>query len=114
MLFRSQWQSSKQGLIDQISDPDTNLRGRAQRFWACIGNKDLNFDHKERVTEDLKGLTRTQMLRFVVGILKPRTANRLIMHCQGTEHQQYDRLDVGLDIDSIDEFQLRAKDVNLG
>ncbi|MDD9179404.1 MULTISPECIES: insulinase family protein [Aliivibrio] len=113
-LNEEQWQNSKQGLIDQISDPDTNLRGRAQRLWACIGNKDLNFDHKERVADELSLLTRTEMLRFVVNVLKPRTANRLIMHCQGTEHEQYDRLDVGLEIDSIDEFQLRAKDVNLG
>lgn len=113
-LNEAQWQSSKQGLIDQISDRDTNLRGRAQRFWSCIGNKDLNFDHKERVAEDLKALTRSEMIRFVVNILKPRTANRLIMHSQGTEHQQYDRLDAGLEIDSIDEFQLRAKDVKLG
>ncbi|KAB2825365.1 insulinase family protein [Aliivibrio finisterrensis] len=113
-LNEEQWQNSKQGLIDQISDPDTNLRGRAQRLWACIGNKDLNFDHKERVADELSLLTRTDMLRFVVNVLKPRTANRLIMHCQGTEHEQYDRLDVGLEIDSIDEFQLRAKDVNLG
>lgn len=113
-LNEHQWQSSKQGLIDQISDPDTNLRGRAQRLWTCIGNKDTNFDHKERVTEELKSLTRIEMIRFVVGILKPRTANRLIMHSQGTEHQQYDRLDVGFEIDSIDQFQLRKKDINLG
>ncbi|MGF1904176.1 insulinase family protein [Aliivibrio salmonicida] len=113
-LNEAQWNSSKQGLIDQIADPDTNLRGRAQRFWTCIGNKDLSFDHKERVTEELESVTRTEMLRFVVGILKPRTANRLIMHSQGTEHQHYDRLDEGLEIDSIDDFQLRAKDITLG
>ncbi|OCH24486.1 peptidase M16 [Aliivibrio fischeri] len=113
-LNEHQWQSSKQGLIDQISDPDTNLRSRAQRLWTCIGNKDTNFDHKERVTKELKSLTRIEMIRFVVGILKPRTANRLIMHSQGTEHQQYDRLDVGFEIDSIDQFQLRKKDINLG
>ena len=109
-----QWHSSKRGLWNQISTPDTTLRGRAQRLWVAIGNKDIEFNQRERVLEDLKGLTRSDMMRFVVSQLKPRTANRLIMHAHGNAHQEEDKLSAGVEIGSIDEFQLRPKDCELG
>ncbi|MCY9828048.1 insulinase family protein [Vibrio chagasii] len=109
-----QWHSSKRGLWNQISTPDTTLRGRAQRLWVAIGNKDLEFNQRERVLEELKGLTRSDMMRFVVSQLKPRTANRLIMHAHGNAHSEEDKLSAGVEIGSIDEFQLRPKDTELG
>ncbi|USD40342.1 insulinase family protein [Vibrio sp. SCSIO 43135] len=113
-LNEYQWHSSKRGLWNQIATPDSTLRGRAQRLWVAIGNKDHTFDQKERVLEELKQLSRTDMIRFVVNQLKPRTANRLIMHTQGNAHHESAALDLGLEIGSIEEFQLRPKDVDLG
>ena len=54
------------------------------------------------------------MMRFVVSQLKPRTANRLIMHAHGNAHNEEDKLSAGVEIGSIDEFQLRPKDTELG
>jgi len=113
-LNEYQWHSSKRGLWNQISTPDTTLRGRAQRLWVAIGNKDLEFNQRETVLSELKTLSRSDMIRFVVNELKPRTANRLIMHTQGNAHHEEERLSVGVEIGSIDEFQLRPKDTNLG
>ena len=113
-LSEHQWQSSKQGLSNQIAAPDNNLRGRAQRFWVAIGNKDLGFDQREQVLEEIKKLSRADMIKFVVSILKPRTANRLIMHAKGNKHQKACSLNIGKEIGSIDEFQLKPKDVELG
>ncbi|MEZ9417949.1 hypothetical protein AB4189_27870, partial [Vibrio sp. 10N.286.49.E1] len=73
----------------------TTLRGRAQRLWVAIGNKDLEFNQREHVLEDLKGLTRSDMMRFVVSQLKPRTANRLIMHAHGDAHNEEEKLSAG-------------------
>lgn len=109
-----QWHSSKRGLWNQISTPDTTLRGRAQRLWVAIGNKDTDFNQRERVLEELKELTRSDMIRFVVNQLKPRTANRLVMHAQGNAHQEEPPLSMGVEIGSIEEFQLRPKDTELG
>ena len=109
-----QWHSSKRGLWNQISTPDTTLRGRAQRLWVAIGNKDTNFNQRERVLEELKELSRSDMIRFVVNQLKPRTANRLVMHAQGNAHQEEPSLSTGVEIGSIEEFQLRPKDTELG
>lgn len=113
-LNEYQWHSSKRGLWNQISTPDTTLRGRAQRLWVAIGNKDANFDQRQRVLAELKKLTRSDMIRFVVNELKPRTANRLIMHTQGNAHHEAEALSLGLEIGSIEEFQLRPKDIELG
>ncbi|WP_114765259.1 insulinase family protein [Vibrio rhodolitus] len=113
-LNEYQWHSSKRGLWNQISTPDTTLRGRAQRLWVAIGNKDEHFDQRQRVLAELKKLTRSDMIRFVVNELKPRTANRLIMHTQGNAHQDAEPLSLGLEIGSIEEFQLRPKDIELG
>ena len=83
-------------------------------MWVAIGNKDVEFNQRDRVLEDLKGLTRSDMMRFVVSQLKPRTANRLIMHAQGNAHHEEEKLSAGVEIGSIDEFQLRPKDCELG
>ncbi len=64
--------------------------------------------------EELKELTRTDMIRFVVNELKPRTANRLVMHSQGIAHEDAPRINLGLEVGSIEEFQLRPKDFGLG
>ncbi|WP_375750788.1 insulinase family protein [Vibrio sp. HN007] len=113
-LNEYQWHSSKKGLWHQIAAPDSNLRSRAQRYWVAIGNKDYDFNHRELVLEELKKLTRADMIRFVVDILKPRTATRLIMHSKGNAHEDAESLDAGHEIGSIDEFQLRPKDTDLG
>lgn len=113
-LNEYQWQSSKKGLWNQISAPDNNLRSRAQRLWVAIGNKDIDFDQRDRVLEQLKTLSRVDMIRFVVNILKPRTSTRLILHSKGNKHLDANSLSVGHEIDCIDEFQLRTKDMDLG
>ncbi len=109
-----QWHSSKRGLWNQISTPDPTLRTRAQRLWVAIGNKDWEFNQREVVLEELKQLTRSDMIRFVVNTLKPRTANRLIMHSLGNAHKDSEPLHLGLEIGSTEEFQLRPKAYDVG
>jgi secreted Zn-dependent insulinase-like peptidase len=113
-LNEYQWQSSKQGLINQISTPDPSIRSRAQRLWVAIGNKDHDFEQRNQVLKELETLSRTDMIRFVVQQLKPRTANRLILHSLGNSHRDATPLNIGKEIDSLDEFQAMAKDCRLG
>ncbi|KLV09252.1 peptidase M16 [Photobacterium aquae] len=107
-LNDAQWQASKQGLIAQISEPDTNLRARAQRFWVSIGNKDTDFNQRQKVVEALEALSRADMVKFIVDIIKPRTANRIVMHCQGQAHKDLEPLQIGSEIESVNEFQSKA------
>lgn len=112
-LDEAQWESSKQGLINQIATPDPTLRSRAQRFWVAIGNKDLNFNQRELVLKEIEKLTRSDMIRFIIGELRPRTANRLIMHTQGNAHQEAEPLSQGQEI-SLRDLQLWPKACDLG
>lgn len=109
-LNEAQWQASKQGLIAQISEPDTNLRARAQRFWVSIGNKDAEFNQRQKVVQELQDLSRADMVRFIVDIIKPRTSNRLVMHCKGQAHSNLEPLCIGQPIESIDDFQKKKPD----
>ncbi|MDW6001461.1 insulinase family protein [Vibrio mangrovi] len=113
-LNEYQWHSSKRGLLNQIATPDPTLRSRAQRFWVAIGNKDHQFDQREQVLQELKQLSRSDMIRFVVNELKPRTANRLIMHTQGNAHYDAGQLTLGREVGSIEAFQLMPKAYELG
>ncbi|MBY3787222.1 insulinase family protein [Photobacterium carnosum] len=107
-LNEAQWQASKKGLIAQISEPDTNLRSRAQRFWVSIGNKDEDFNQRQLVVEQLKKLSRADMIKFIVDTVKPRTANRLVMYYTGKTHHDAEPLTIGKAIESITDFQKNA------
>lgn len=105
-LNEYQWHSSKRGLWNQIATPDPTLRSRAQRLWVAIGNKDYEFNQKERVLEALRSLSRVDMIRFIMKELKPNTANRLVMHSQGIAHKEQAPLDIGVSIGAIKDLQL--------
>lgn len=109
-----QWHSSKRGLWHQIAAPDPTLRSRAQRLWTAIGNKDTDFSQRSKVLNELKTLTRSDMMRFIVKTLKPRTANRLIMHARGNNHKNEETQIIGKDIGSIEQFQLMPKSYDIG
>ncbi len=85
-LSDAQWQASKQGLIAQIEEPDGNLRARGQRLWISIGNKDAEFSQRQKVADAIRHMDRAEMVKFVVEQLKPRTADRLILHSCGGAH----------------------------
>ncbi|MEF1220680.1 insulinase family protein, partial [Photobacterium damselae] len=97
------------GLIAQISEPDTNLRARAQRFWVAIGNKDEDFNQRQRVVKAISELSRADMIRFIVDRIKPRTAHRLVMFSQGNQHHEADKLNLGDPIISISQLQKRVQ-----
>ncbi|ODA31656.1 peptidase M16 [Veronia pacifica] len=85
-LSDAEFQQSKQGLIAQVEEPDANLRARSQRYWISIGNKDNEFSQRRKVADTLKNMQRSDMVRFIVNKLKPRTSDRLIMHSCGSAH----------------------------
>lgn len=73
-----QWQSSKQGLIAKVREPDSNINSKSKRFWHSIGIKDKTFDKSLKIAEELEKIERVDLIRFMVE-LKSRTSDRLIM-----------------------------------
>lgn len=108
-LTEQQWQASKQGLLAQINEPDTNLRTRAQRYWVSIGNKDWTFDQRRRIAHAVASLTRAEVIRFIVTQLKPRTADRLILSSHGEAHLNQERLRVEHVITDAGAFQRQSR-----
>ncbi|WP_407331031.1 insulinase family protein [Enterovibrio sp. 27052020O] len=104
-LSEAQWQASKEGLIAQIDEPDANLRARGQRLWVSIGNKDEKFEQRKKVAEAIENMARADMVKFVVEQLKPRTADRLIMHSCGGAHPDQCIPKETNKIESIAEFR---------
>ncbi|MFM5880339.1 insulinase family protein [Aeromonas sanarellii] len=101
-----QWQDSKAGLQAQLSERDANLRSRGQRLWVSIGNKDLGFDQRERVREEVGQLSRADLVRFITQ-LRSRTSDRLILCSYGLGHEHDERI-TGQFIDDPRAFRLNA------
>ncbi len=85
-LTKAEWQASKQGLITKLEEPETNLNARGQYFWSSIIYQEHNFNQKQEVINAITHLSRARMIKFVIERLKPRTADRLIMHSCGKAH----------------------------
>ncbi|PJG58998.1 insulinase family protein [Aeromonas cavernicola] len=90
-LTEQQWQDSKAGLQAQLNERDANLRSRGQRLWVCIGNKDLTFDQRERVSQQVGQLSRADLVRFITQ-LRSRTSDRLILCSYGQGHGHDERI----------------------
>ncbi|KXO07123.1 Protease III precursor [Moritella sp. JT01] len=84
-----QWQSSKQGLISKLHEPDANINSKSKRLWHAIGIKDKTFNKSERIAEELEKIERVDLIRFMVE-LKSRTADRLIMSTISQVNKQDD------------------------
>ncbi|NQZ49720.1 MAG: insulinase family protein [Moritella sp.] len=86
-----QWQSSKQGLVSKLREPDANINGKSKRLWHAIGIKDKDFNKSDKIAEELEKIERVDLIRFMVE-LKSRTSDRLIMATinQGNKHDDED------------------------
>lgn len=104
-LTEAQWQASKQGLITKLKEPEASLFARGQYFWSSILYQEHDFNQKQAVITAITHLSRARMVKFVVERLKPRTADRLIMHSCGKAHLGQDLLTDTLEITDIPLFR---------
>ncbi|BDA17968.1 hypothetical protein KAM345_018820 [Aeromonas caviae] len=79
---------------------------RGQRLWVSIGNKDLGFDQRERVCDEVGKLSRADLVRFITQ-LRSRTSDRLILCSYGQGHEHDERI-TGQFIDDPRAFRLNA------
>lgn len=71
-----QWKVFKQGLAGQLTEKDTSLRIKSQRFWSAICNEDENFNHKERLIDAMLNIEITAILNFIEQNLKQNDNNQ--------------------------------------
>lgn len=102
-LTHQQWQASLDGLIAQILEVESNMRTRARRYWSSIGSKDYQFDQRQRIVEQLRRLTRADVVRFIMS-LKAKHRDRVLVYSCGQAHEENPTLEIGEPIDSIGDF----------
>lgn len=104
-ITTEQWQSTKQGLINQVMEHDANLKTRSQRYWASLGHKDYQFNQREKVVEQIDKLTRADLISFIVNHMRTKHADRLILHSTGQAHQQQPRFSSTNQITDLTHFK---------
>ncbi len=85
-ITNEQWESTKQGMISQIMEHDTNLKTRSQRYWVSLGNRDYGFNQREMVVAEVEKLTRAHLIKFMVAHMRSRDCDRLVLFNSGEQH----------------------------
>lgn len=85
-ITNEQWESTKQGLISQIMEHDSNLKTRGQRYWVSLGNRDYQFDQRENVAAKVETLTRADLIKFMMQHMRSKHCDRLVLFSCGEQH----------------------------
>lgn len=67
------WQHIQQGLAAQLTESDTSLRIRSQRFWSAICNRDDDFSQKQQLIDILLSLKLSDMTDFIKQYFVPKS-----------------------------------------
>ncbi|QUN07190.1 insulinase family protein [Shewanella yunxiaonensis] len=111
-ITNEQWESTKEGLINQVMEHDANLKTRSQRYWVSVGNKDYHFDQREQVVLELQRLTRADLIKFMMKKMRTKHSDRLVLFSTGEQHQQHEPLMAGEIITDLRSFKLGAHKFN--
>ena len=87
-ITNEQWESTKQGLISQIMEHDSNLKTRGQRYWVSLGNRDYQFDQRESVAAKVETLTRADLIKFMMQRMRSKHCDRLVLFSCGEQHSK--------------------------
>lgn len=108
-ITNEQWESTKTGLVNQVMEHDANLKTRSQRYWSSIGNKDYAFNQRENVVEQIKTLTRSDLIKFIMKKMRTKHCDRLVLFSTGESHQDQAQLKSDNMILDLRAFKLKAE-----
>lgn len=94
-MSEQDFEYNKQGVIQQIQDQDHTLKGRSQRYWAAIGQKDYHFNQRQRVTRELRHLSKAQLMHFFIEKFTQPNGDRLVLQTRGSTHQNHAPYEAG-------------------
>ncbi len=112
-ITNEQWEVTKQGLINQILEKDTNMKTSSQRYWVAIGNKDYSFNQREQVAAHVSELTRADLLKFMMDKMRSKNSDRLVLFSTGDQHKSHDRLNTANLLTDLRTFKLDAEKFSL-
>ncbi len=100
-----EWETTKQGLINQVMEHDANLKTRGQRYWTSVGNRDYQFNQRELVVDEIRKLTRTDLLKFMMRKMRTKHSDRLVLFSTGVAHQTQSELISENNIQDLKHFK---------
>lgn len=107
-LTDQQWQQGVAGLLTQIEAPDTSSHSRAHRHWLSIGNRDYQFNHRQKIAEQVQHINQIDLSNFVRKKLTSPVKDRLILCCYGNEIEDKQRLTQGHPIRELPLFKRQS------
>ncbi|MBY6017313.1 insulinase family protein [Halomonas denitrificans] len=107
-ISASQWQATKDALCNQILEQDNNLKSKAQRLWVSIGNKDTDFDHREKIAEAIQKLERADLIRYIMQQMRRSNPDRLVLYSIGGSHSEHEPLSGERQITDLSYFKGQA------
>ncbi|ABZ77218.1 peptidase M16 domain protein [Shewanella halifaxensis HAW-EB4] len=108
-MTNEQWESTKHGLINQVLVKDSSLKVRSQRYWSSIGNKDYKFNQRECVAEQIKSLTRADLIKFIMRKMRTKYCDRLVLFSTGDSHLEQAPLESDKMITDLRAFKQGAE-----
>ena len=100
-----EFKQNRDGLLSELLKKDERLSERTQRYRQDLRLHYYDFDSRERLAAEVKGLKRDDISRFYRSLfLQPDKARRLVLFNRGRQHAD-DRIPPGRLITDIDAFK---------
>jgi secreted Zn-dependent insulinase-like peptidase len=78
-----QFEESRAGLIARLTEQDSNLGQRSQRYWADIETGVTSLDSRERIAEAVNGLAVSDMIAYLKNLQQKLDDQRLLIYHDG-------------------------------
>ena len=80
-MSEEEFETNKQGLIEKRLEKPKKLSSRANKYWAEIISQQFNFERDELETNNLKTITKEDVLSFFDKIICPKSDSRQKIAC---------------------------------
>ncbi|MCZ6578703.1 MAG: hypothetical protein O6927_05070, partial [Gammaproteobacteria bacterium] len=74
----------KQGLISRVQQQDKRLTDRTNRYWREIDLKRFHFDSRQRLTDEIRKLSKLDIGRYFTQLTSPLKRRMLLIKSPGT------------------------------
>lgn len=78
-----EFQRNVQALVSQVEEQDNRLRERTNRYWSAIVREDFNFDASQLFADEVRLITRAQILALYRKLFIDATAGRIVVYSEG-------------------------------
>jgi secreted Zn-dependent insulinase-like peptidase len=79
----AEFDSQKAGLLNRLLQTPKNLNEQTQLYWSDLLDRQLTFDSQERIAEQVRVLSQSDMAEFFDGLRDQLSQRRLLIYSSG-------------------------------